>query len=82
MEIENDSIGKNCAESTGMITFVVDIKTKNLNYDAMTAEDNFLEDKKIKAEKDKLHKEKVSNAKNSKTKTTTTTTATAEKGTA
>lgn len=50
IEVENESVGKKVEDGNGMITMVVDIKFKSLDYDAMVAADSYAEEKAQKAE--------------------------------
>lgn len=50
IEVENGSVGKKVEDGNGMITMVVDIKFKSLDYDAMVAADSYAEEKAQKAE--------------------------------
>lgn len=55
IEVENESVGQKVEEGNGMITMIVDIKFKSLDYDAMIESDEYTE---TKAAKEELKKEK------------------------
>lgn len=50
IEVENESVGNKVEDGNGMITMVLDIKFKSLDYDAMVAADTYAEEKAQKAE--------------------------------
>ena len=45
VEVENDSVGKKVEDGNGMITMILDIKFKSLDYDAMIASDTYMEER-------------------------------------
>lgn len=45
VEIENDSVRKTVEDGNGMITMIIDIKFKSLDYDAMIASDSYMEER-------------------------------------
>lgn len=56
VEVENDSIGKKVEDGNGMITMILDIKFKSLDYDAMLASDVYTEER---AQKEAARAEKA-----------------------
>ena len=44
IEVENESVGKKVEDGNGMITMIMDIKFKSLDYDAMIASDTYMEE--------------------------------------
>ena len=56
VEVENDSVGKKVEDGNGMITMVLDIKFKSLDYDAMIASDTYMEER---AQKEAARAEKA-----------------------
>lgn len=51
VEVENDAVYKKVASGNGMISFIIDIKFKNLEYDACNDADDYAEECDIKAAK-------------------------------
>lgn len=45
VEVENESVGKKVEDGNGMITMILDIKFKSLDYDAMIASDTYTEER-------------------------------------
>lgn len=45
IEVENESVGKKIEDGNGMITMILDIKFKSLDYDAMIASDAYMEER-------------------------------------
>lgn len=45
IEVENESVGKKVEDGNGMITMIMDIKIKSLDYDAMIASDAYLDER-------------------------------------
>lgn len=45
IEVENESVGKKVEDGNGMITMIMDIKFKSLDYDAMIASDAYMDER-------------------------------------
>lgn len=45
IEVENKSVGKKVEDGNGMITMIMDIKFKSLDYDAMIASDAYMDER-------------------------------------
>lgn len=45
IEVENESVGKKVEDGNGMITMIIDIKFKSLDYDAMIASDAYMDER-------------------------------------
>lgn len=45
IEVENESVGKKVEDGNGMITMIMDIKFKSLDYDAMIASDVYMDER-------------------------------------
>lgn len=45
IEVENESVGKKVEDGNGMITMIMDIKIKSLDYDAMIASDAYMDER-------------------------------------
>lgn len=45
IEVENESVGKKVEDGNGMITMIMDIKFKSLDYDAMIASDTYMDER-------------------------------------
>lgn len=51
VEVENESVGKKVEDGNGMITMIIDIKFKSLDYDAMIASDAYMDERAQKEAK-------------------------------